>query len=190
MAMSRSGKNTAPARLRITASSIPKARMTASQIRKYSMLRTNFFAMSGNESRNSLPLKNACFTAGQFGECSTAHTMSPNTTIVLRTAMATPLAPSRRNRSPRMWDRRVASGPSGGAGAPGGPARLTVRPPLGRLEDRHLADVGLLRQPLGGDGLQGVVGLHRGERTVHARHQGVPLDEGHSEVLRLGRRRE
>ena len=42
--------------------------MNTSQIRKYSMFRTNFWAMSGKESRNSRPLKKASLTADQFLE--------------------------------------------------------------------------------------------------------------------------
>src|SRR5919198_2220118 len=186
-AIARSGKKTEPGRLRRIARNNAKARITASHIRKYWMLRTNFDATSGKESRNSWPLKKACFTAGQLGDRATAQAISPNTTIVLTTAMATPFAPSCRKTSPRMRDRPRASGP-GGAGAPGGPARLKV-PFLG-LEDRHLADVRLLRQPLGRDVLQRVVCFHGLEGLVHARNQGAPLLERHAEVLRRGGRRE
>src|SRR5439155_15628616 len=181
-AINRSGKNTEPGRLRITAISSANARMITSQIMKYSMLRTNFFAMSGKVSRNSLPLKNACFTAGQFEECTTTHQMAPNTTTVLTTAMATPFAPSCRKTSANSRDRLLPTGPSGGAGAPGGAARLIGLQLRGR-EHRHHADVRLLGQPLGGDRLQRVIGLHRCEGSVHTRDERVALHERHPEVL-------
>jgi len=61
---------------------------------KYSMLRRNFLAISGKVSRNSCPLKNACLTSGQFGEVTTSQPITAKTTIVLTTAIRTPLAPS------------------------------------------------------------------------------------------------
>jgi hypothetical protein len=127
MDMPRRGKNTGPGRLRSTARTRASTRMNTSHTRKYSMLRTNFRAISGKDSRNSWPLKNASRTAGQFGECTTAHQRTPTTTTVLTTAMATPPAPSRRRRSREILDRR-----SEGPGGPARPSVSTGRPELMR----------------------------------------------------------
>src|SRR2546430_16537823 len=107
------------------------------------MLRTIYFAMSVNEFRNSLPLKNACLTVGQFGECTTAHQIAPNTTTVLTTAIATPFAPSCRNASPNRRELRLSSGPTAGPGAPRGTARAT--PPPARVV-RHNKTTATLRR--------------------------------------------
>ena len=96
MAIARIGKNTGPRSDRITASSSASTRMMGSAIRKYAMFRRNARAMSGNEWRNSSPLKNACLNAGQFGECRMKKTISETTTSVLIVAIATPRLPSAR----------------------------------------------------------------------------------------------
>src|SRR5436190_6735400 len=183
--MSRRGKNTAPRRLRKTARNSANARMTTSQIMKNSMLRTNLRATSGKLSTNSFPLKNACFTAGQFGECRMANAITPKTTTVLTSARATPFAPSCRKRSRNRWDRRAAWKSSGGAGASGGVATsLRVR------EDRHLADVRLLGKPQVRDGLEPSGCLQRRESLVHAVPKPIALHERQPEVFGIRLRRE
>src|SRR6185436_5089177 len=109
------GKKTGPCKLRSTASASAHTRMNTSAMQKYTMLRRNAQTMSGNDLRNSSPLKNSCFTAGQLGDDVTAQTISPATTTVLTTAMTTPRAPSAR-RGPRILD---DGSPSGSLGSPG-----------------------------------------------------------------------
>src|SRR4051794_38317141 len=186
IAITRTGKNTAPGRLRRTATSRARARITTSATRKYSMFRTNFLAISGKLSRNSSPLKNACLTAGQFFEWTITHTIAPNTTTVLTTAITTPLAPSRR--SPVLAtsrDRRPPPGTSGpGSGSdPMSYAFGELTPGGLALEDRDGADVRLLGQPLLLEVGQGPVVRHGPERLVHACHQRIPLLEGHPDVV-------
>src|SRR5205814_3267467 len=186
IARSRRGKNTAPDRLRMTASNSARARMKTSAIRKYSMLRTNFFAIAGKVSLNSWPLKKACLTAGQFAECPITHTSANTTATVLTRAMATPFAPSWRSVSPNKRERRLPSGGPAlsisGSTSNGFPELTSGARDL-LLEHRHGADVRLLRQPLVLELLQGPVVLHGGQGQVHALDQVAALLEGHGHVV-------
>src|ERR1051326_4777409 len=124
------------------------------------MLRLKARRISGNVSTNTCRLKKDSLNCGQYADRVAARKRSPSTNRVLSVASATPFAPSSRSENPpSKRDRRSAGGNSGSEEPAGW---LTRRSALARSlgPDRDLADVGLLREPLGRDRLQGSVGLH------------------------------
>src|SRR5215471_10728245 len=87
IAISRSGKNTGPGRLRSTATSSANGRISASAIRKIFTLSLNARAISGNDDLYWSQLKKVVLTSGQPGACAITTPRPTKTTIVLRTAM-------------------------------------------------------------------------------------------------------
>src|SRR5919198_2840355 len=186
MARSRNGKNTGPGRLRSTAMKSATRRMKTSATRKSSTLTRNARRVSGNDSRNCLPLKKACFTASQPGEFTTAIPRAAKSTTVLATAIRTALRPSPCHAPPRIRDLRPAANCStspGGLGASGGltPPITDAARPLLRLD--HGVGDGL--QPLLLEGGQRPVGVERLDGLVDALDQRVPLLQHQPELLLL-----
>src|SRR5262249_5265284 len=93
IASARSGKNTGPGRLRITASTSANARISTSAMQKIFTLSRNARAISGIDLQNSSQLKNVVRTSGQPGACVTTTTRTTKKTTVLASAIATPRGP-------------------------------------------------------------------------------------------------
>src|SRR6478672_666465 len=160
MPSARSGKNTGPGRLRMTARTSAKTRMNASAIRKILTFSRNARAISGIDALNSSQLKNVRLTSGQPGACVIATASSVKKITVLSNATVTPRRPSP---SPvtllRIFELRF------------GFRRLFQH---GR--------VGL--EPFGLQACQRAVSAKRCQRVVYAPDQRVALLEDHPEMLR------
>src|SRR3990170_694195 len=178
----RSGVNTGPARLRITARSSASINTKTSATTKMKMFRQNFSRIFPRESQKTCGSKNASLMAGQPEEFTTARPSAVKNTTVLTTAIHTPRAPSPRSGA-RIFEPRS---PVGGVyGPPGRPWYFSGAPAVPKLTTRLAQDrrVRLVGEPLLLDRVQRPVGLHLPEREVHARHERAPGLEHHPEVL-------
>src|SRR4051794_10895788 len=194
--MMRSGVNTGPGRLRSTASSRPKARISPSARRNSRTLTQNFSTSLGSDSQKTGPFRNDCWKRDQPGALTTTKASSPKTTMVETSPIATLRPPSRPspNRGPRAGRGGGAAATAGapapdrgrarGGGGGGGRARrraglVRVHDPLG-LEDRGVRLVG---EPLLGDRGELAAGLEPADRRVDARRQRAALVERDAVVL-------
>src|SRR6185503_11315332 len=160
IASARMGKNTGPGRLRRTAMPSAKARITTSATKKILTSSQKADSTSGNQVRNSSPLRNFCLTSSQPEELTTSRPSAVNTMAVDTSATATlrPAPPP----PPRIRDRRSpAVDDASVIGA-------------GSVEDGRADDVG---EPLLLDGGQRSVRLQRCDRLVDAGRQRAVLVE-------------
>src|SRR5664279_5727187 len=181
VARNRSGKKTGPGRLRKTARTSARTRISTSAIAKSWMLSQNAATMSGKAFVKTVALKNETWTSAQPGAFTVIHTRIPKTTTVLTSATSV--------------DRRAVRGrPRARSGPPGGPTAsmppVSSGPPRSdirggdavrlRPEDRGRRLVG---EPLLRDLVQAAVRLHRRDRPVDARGERAALREDGAEVL-------
>ena len=93
IASARIGNRTGPGRLRRIAIASAATRITTSAMQKIFTFSRNAWTISPKESTKMCRLKNACRTAGQPAELTTATTTRVTKTAVLASAIATPRAP-------------------------------------------------------------------------------------------------